>query len=175
MRHKQLLPITIYCLALGMAAAAVASAESPTECSLKTAMSSAEFEAAGLKKLTSEELEKLDRWLNCEPGAKHKTTEPAQQAQFVASTTAAATQTRTSNTVEQVSYPLTSVIIGSFHGWSGDTRFHLENGQTWAQRDNSRYSYSGTDLNVSINKNFMGYYWLTHLATGKKIPVKRID
>ena len=156
-------------------AAAVASAESPAKCSLKAVMSSAEFEAAGLKKLTSDELEKLDRWLNCEPGAKHKPTEPVKQAQFVVPTTAAATKTLTPNNVGQVSYPLKSVIVGSFHGWSGDTRFHLENGQTWSQRDNSRYSYSGTDLNVSINKNFMGFYWLTHSATGKKIPVKLID
>ena len=165
--------MAIFSLSLVMAAAATA--ESPAECSLKTAMSSAEFEAAGLKKLTSVELEELDRWLNCEPQAEQNPAEPAQQVQLVVPAAVAATQTRSSNTVEQVSYPLKSAIVGSFHGWSGGTRFHLENGQTWSQRDKSRYSYGGTDLSVSVNKNFMGYYWLTLLATGQKVPVKLVD
>ena len=52
--------------------------------------------------------------------------------------------------------------------------FYLDNGQIWKQRLRGRHVYNGDDTRVVIKKNFMGFYKLTHLATGKSVGVKLV-
>lgn len=162
----------------GLVAATLAihasSSDPVADCSLKTSMSASEFETAGLNKLTMEELRELDRWLNCNTDAEISATAPRQQPKLIVPASASAAGAATATKQAEPTYPLESAITGSFSGWSGDSRFVLENGQTWKQRNNERYTYSGTDKRISINKNFLGYYWLTLVATGEKVPVKLV-
>ena len=82
--------------------------------SLRSLMTSGEFSAAGLGKLSSDELRILDRWVSV----------------FAFDLL----RTRHSG----CSPPIESKIDGQFRGWSGDTIFKLTNGQIWQQ---SSYDY----------------------------------
>ena len=142
-----------------------------TACSLQATMSEAQFSAAGLHKLTAEELAVLDRWLDCDPAA----VAAPHQAAAMAVPAAVPEASPTVATPEAASFPLQSTLLAPFSGWTGGTLFQLENGQTWRQRDKASYRYEGSDRRVSINKNFLGYYWLTLEATGEKVPVKPLN
>ncbi len=44
----------------------------------------------------------------------------------------------------------------------------------WQQRLKGRYAYDGGDSSVVINRNFLGYYKMTLVATGNGVGVERI-
>ena len=119
-------------------------------------MSSAEFSAAGLEGLSVEELEALNAWL-------------------VRYTAGEAAILRVDNKeVREASkdFELHSRITGNFRGWSGETLFRLENGQIWRQRLRSRYAYIGpSNPEIRITRNWMGFYKLTVVETGKGVGV----
>ena len=77
--------------------------------SLRVLMTSGEFGAAGLGKLSSDELRSLDRWVS-----------------GFAFDLLRARRGGCSPAIE-------STIDGTFEGWSGDTIFKLTNGQIWQQ------------------------------------------
>src|ERR1051326_1846118 len=81
--------------------------------SIKQAMSSEEFHKAGLDKLTDEELQNLDRWLQ---GDREKTAKKA--------------AARTSRTKMDL---VVSRVAGSFPGLTGNTIIELEDGTVWRQ------------------------------------------
>ena len=64
---------------------------------------------------------------------------------------------------------------GEFTGWNGPTRFPLKNGQVWETKSTRRYSYSATDPEVEITRNWIGSYKMRILDTDKAISVKRIQ
>ena len=69
-------------------------------------------------------------------------------------------------------FELLSRIEGNFRGWSGETVFHLENGQLWRQRLQGRYTYTGPpNPEVRISRNWMGYYKLTIIENGRGVGV----
>ncbi len=73
----------------------------------------------------------------------------------------------------QKDFELVSRISGDFSGWDGETVFRLENGQVWRQRLRGRYFYSGPPQpEVRITRNYLGFYKLTVVETGKSIGVK---
>jgi hypothetical protein len=87
--------------------------------SIKETMTPEEFKAAGLDKLSKEELKNLDAKLQ---GATH------------AAETKAATQARMQAEVDQVRKDIIfSRVDGEFHGINGHTLIKLENGTTWKQ------------------------------------------
>ena len=67
-----------------------------------------------------------------------------------------------------------SRINGNFDGWSGSTRFTLENGQVWEQRRGNRWKVSLVNTEVHIKKNFMGAFEMEVLSEGRSIGVRRI-
>ncbi len=71
--------------------------------------------------------------------------------------------------------PFEAEIVGPFSGWSGKTVFTLSNGQVWRQRNGSNYRHTAQGQTVAVKKNFMGYWTLTVLSSGRTVGVRRID
>lgn len=125
---------------------------------IRVLMSPEEFRAAGLERLTPEELEALDRWLvrftAQDPDPLQRDSEAVGQAQH--------------------DIVVRANIIGDFSGWSGETVFELNNGQVWRQRHKDNFNYTGADRAVEIRKNLLGFYKMTHLASGNSVGVSRV-
>ncbi len=122
-------------------------------------MTPEEYRAAGLDKLSPEELESLDKWL----------------IRYTVGDSA--TLRRSNEEVRKAEENLTiqANITGDFTGWSGETTFKLDNGQVWRQRIRGRFNYSGGERAVEIRKNFLGFYMMTHQESGKTVGVTRVD
>ncbi|HJW38946.1 MAG TPA: hypothetical protein VJ420_10050 [Candidatus Udaeobacter sp.] len=89
--------------------------------SIKEMMSPEEFKAAGLNKLSSEQLEKLNAWLQGYREATEKVTEKKTEKRV------AATQSFFHRE------PIVSRVDGSFAGLKGHTVIKLEDGTVWKQ------------------------------------------
>lgn len=71
-----------------------------------------------------------------------------------------------------------AVVEGTFRGWSGKTRFPLDNGQIWMQKQNASYSYNtkaDDEAVVVIEKVSYDQYRLIYTKTGAHVPVTRIQ
>ncbi|KGE04107.1 hypothetical protein [Pseudohaliea rubra] len=121
-------------------------------------MSAEEFEAAGLDKLSDAERDALDNWL---------LRYTARDAETLRSTSEDVREAEQEARIE-------ARVRTPFRGWNGNTLFYLENGQVWQQRLEGRFAYEGGDREVILDKNFFGFWRLTHVATGRKVGVKRI-
>ena len=100
----------------------LASAQVETGASIQQLMSPEEFKAAGLNKLSSEELQKLDAWLQGYRETTEKTTEKRVEKK-VASRSLLSFKMDT----------IVSRVDGSFGGLKGRTLIKLEDGTTWKQ------------------------------------------
>jgi hypothetical protein len=180
-RHAFLLFVTL-CFALGTGSV---SAE------LQDDMDEAEFRAAGLHKLSADELAALNRWLNRAPEASQAATDSAAPVAQAPSTPVtfppAKAKTPPVNEVtefgqEQLEVPvaaeiptaITARLQGEFRGWDGKTIFRLDNGQVWQQRVGGKYRSSTlVDPEVELVKGRFGYY-MEILSSGRSVGVKRI-
>ena len=98
--------------------------------SIKEMMSPAEFNAAGLNKLSADELQKLDAWLQ---GYRQVTEQTAEKK-----ATARASRTKMDLIVSRVD--------GQFNGLMGRTIIRLEDGTVWKQANaDDRYRAKVTD------------------------------
>jgi hypothetical protein len=98
--------------------------------SIKEMMSPEEFKAAGLNKLSADELQKLDAWLQ----GYRQTTEQAAEKKA----TARASRTKMDLIVSRVD--------GQFNGLTGRTIIRLEDGTVWKQANaEDRYRAKVTD------------------------------
>jgi hypothetical protein len=98
--------------------------------SIKEIMSPEEFKAAGLNKLSADELQKLDAWLQ---GYRQVTEQTAEKK-----ATARASRTKMDLIVSRVD--------GSFQGLTGRTIIRLEDGTVWKQANaEDRYRSKVTD------------------------------
>src|SRR5215475_10398063 len=98
--------------------------------SIKEMMSPAEFNAAGLNKLSADELQKLDAWLQ---GYRQITEQKAEKK-----ATARAVRTKMDVIVSRVD--------GSFNGLTGRTIIRLEDGTVWKQANaDDRYRSKNPD------------------------------
>jgi hypothetical protein len=87
--------------------------------SLQQRMSSAEFKAAGLDKLSPEELARLDQWLAAHPVVKTRMVSSSGKPVFYADSAKR--------------QKITAHIAGHFGGWQGVSQLTLDNGQVWKQ------------------------------------------
>ena len=124
---------------------------------LRSMMGVEAFQAAGLDKLSPEEMQKLDQWL----------------LQFLAHDSQQVIHAD-ENIKELQKVPVQRRIAGHFSGWKGKTVFTLDNGEVWRQRLSGRYAVSLESPEVEIYRNFVGYYELRILETGRKIGVTRV-
>ncbi|MFT7286560.1 MAG: hypothetical protein ACI87W_000668 [Halieaceae bacterium] len=125
---------------------------------VQTLMSESEFREAGLGKLSAQELQALDRWL-------------------IRYTVGEAPVIRRENAEvreAEKAFNVEASITGDFRGWNGDTIFRLDNEQVWKQRLDGRFAYSGNDGRVRIERNFMGFFRLVHLDSGRAVGVTRL-
>ncbi len=127
---------------------------------IENLMTAKEFQDAGLDHLNERELKALNAWL----------------INYTAGTAAVLVQSNEEVKAAKSEAAIVSRIQGDFTGWTGETLFRLENGQIWRQRLSGRYKYSGPpNPEVSISRNFMGFYKMTVTETGKSIGVKLVN
>ena len=101
--------------------------------SIKGMMSAEEFKAAGLNKLSADELQKLDAWLQ---GYRQVTEQTAEKK----ATTKAAAESHAKLDL------LVSRVDGTFNGLTGRTVIRLEDGTVWKQANaDDRYRSRVTD------------------------------
>lgn len=148
--------LVLACL-LALCASANAQTTAPT---LEERMSQAEFHAAGLDKLSPEELAQLNAWLSAHGGAVRYVTSGG--------ATVFDTDQGERTTIE-------SSIEGPFFGWNGQTVFTLANGQQWAQAESSHYD-AGKYENpkVRIKPMMLGSWLLVVDGCGCSVRVRRV-
>lgn len=123
-------------------------------------MSQAQFHAAGLDKLSPEELKNLNDWLRAH---------------------ASTTTTVVTPTGQPVFYPkdserevVESRIDGKFTGWRGKTVFRLENGQEWTQAESGSFTNGSYDHpKVRVKPMLLGSWLLSIEACGCSVRVTR--
>lgn len=160
---KLTLPASLLATCL-LAASAVSPASAQSFSTLEERMSVVQFRAAGLEKLSPEELAALNAWLQQNVGAG-----------TAAIAAAPATQDRTGFQEDTDKSVVVSRLIGPFQGWRGKTRFELENGQVWQQVGSD--GWSGVNLEspqVTIKPGFMGSWSLKVEGYNTSTKVKRI-
>ena len=152
----------------------LSAAESPFP-GIETLMTPEERAAAGIDGLSPAQLDALNRWLGTylgEPEAVPVVESAPQAAQQATTNTSAAPREYGAPPPEF--QPFTSRIKGEFTGWSGNTRFELENGELYEQRRPGRWRTQLVNPEVRISKNFLGAYDLEIVAEGRSIGVKRL-
>ena len=77
--------------------------------------------------------------------------------------------------VEDEINQITSRILGEFKGWSGYTKFQLENGQIWEQSSEGLLIVRINNPTVIIKKSFFGTYNLNVEGANSTIKVRRIQ
>ena len=77
--------------------------------------------------------------------------------------------------VEDETNQITSRILGEFKGWSGYTKFQLENGQIWQQSSEGLLIVRINNPTVIIKKSFFGTYNLNVESVNSTIKVRRIQ
>ena len=120
-------------------------------------MTEQELEATGVKDLSRQQVEALNTWL----------------IRYTANE-APVLQVENEEVIEVVKQGMTSKIVGEFNGWSGKTRFVLENGQIFEQRRPGRWKITLNNPEVLITQNLMGAYDMEVVSEGKSIGVRRL-
>ena len=77
--------------------------------------------------------------------------------------------------VEDETDQITSRILGEFKGWSGYTKFQLENGQIWQQSSKGLLIVRINNPTVIIKKSFFGTYNLNVEGVNSTVKVRRIQ
>ncbi|GAB3062080.1 hypothetical protein [Stenotrophomonas tumulicola] len=163
----RLLACTLALLALPLAA----SAQRVVDRDLQQEMSPSEFKAAGLDKLSADELSRLNHWL---------------QGTVEAATTQAVEAAREEGRQEVIvknrgffdfgsREPITSVLPGAFNGFAKGRIYMLANGQHWEQTDAA--SLGGVrrlDPEVSIAPGVGGAWYLQIPGVNTRAKVKRV-
>lgn len=137
--------------------------------SLEEQMTGKEFDAAGLEKLTPEELEALNQWIRSRSLATldqaRTTTLPGDARGF--ENQAIENMPRTT---------ITSRLAGTFSGWDGETVFELENGMIWEQADNDKFYIRPVENPaVTIEPGAFGTWRLSVEDYGSEVRVERIQ
>ncbi len=125
---------------------------------IKALMTDEEREASGVNDLSRRQLQALNTWL----------------VRYTANE-APVLQAENEEVIEVERQGMTTRIVGQFNGWSGRTRFELENGQVFEQRRPGRWKTSLDNPEVRVSQNFMGSYELEVLSEGRSIGVRRVS
>ena len=143
---------------------------------LEQQMTAGEFRAAGLDKLSAEELANLNRWLQ---GQVQETTVAVEQAreegrqQARQQAEAEAVGRRAGSTPDG---PINSSIVGEFNGFGRGLRYTLENGQVWEQTDATRLEgVQMSNPGVTINSGVFGTWYLRVDGYNARAKVRRVD
>jgi len=142
--------------------------------SLEEQMSGKEFTAAGLNKLTTEELEALNNWIRSHSVA--TLDQPKDGKYDVATVQGDERGFKNKKNSKQDRSPITSRVKGSFTGWSGHTLFALENGMIWEQSDKEKfYIQEVQNPEITIQPGRFGTWRLSVDGHDSNCRVKRIQ
>ena len=138
--------------------------------SVEERMSSADFKAAGLDKLSPEELAKLNAFIRNEVDRR------AAQAHE------AGIREQDRNDASKIGFrdyhgdrdEIVSGIVGEFHGWDGGTSITLENGQVWRQTEPDRFVIRLDHAVAHIKPGLMGTWFLQVEGYGSTTKVERV-
>ncbi len=124
-------------------------------------MSQAEFHAAGLEKLSPQELQQLNGWIDSHGGSTVKYVSASGAPVFYPDASE-------KKVIEQH-------IVGTFTGWRGKTVWTLDNGQQWKQAEGGLLDAGKIqDPAVKIKPMILGS-WLMYVdGCGCSIHVERI-
>jgi len=163
MRQKKFL------LSFALAALVAGAASAQQFSSLEERMTEAEFKAAGLDKLSPEELARLNAFIA------GQNAQAAQSAGVVPGATPGA-DTRGFYQRSGPQGEIITSITGEFRGWSGaGTRFVLDNGQIWETTDSStRLAVKLTNPEVIIEPGVLDSWYLRVAGYNTRAKVKRI-
>jgi len=147
--------------------ATVAAADFST---LEERMSSAEFKAAGLDKLSAAELQQLNGWLQA-----HGLTKAGAASTGAGRTDDVGFKPKSGLFGDSADGPITSRIKGRFTGWTGSSRFELDNGQVWEQVDGEAFNVKAIENPaVTIAPKMMGSWLLKVDGYNRTTRVTRI-
>jgi hypothetical protein len=157
--------------AIALAAAFIASplayAQKP-QSTLEERLSAAQFKAYGLDKLSAEELQGLNEWLQGR-GA-------IDSAGNMQRESAGSSSKRRFVEDDSERVAVSANIVGEFYGWNGNTIFKLDNGQEWQQSEAG--AYSGPKVSspaVTIKpKSFSSWLLVLDDCSSCRVSVKRI-
>lgn len=165
---------------LAALAPALAQQSLPERTRLKQQMSADDFKAAGLDKLSSAELARLEAWLNREVSA--------QAAVAVEQAVAQARETAREEGRQEVvaknrgffhfgsDEPIESRISGEFNGFGKGRKYRLENGQVWEQTDSAALAgVRKSSPDVRIRPGVLGAWWLKIDGYNTQAKVQRVE
>ena len=131
---------------------------------LEERLSEAQFKSYGLDKLTPQELQGLNNWLQGEVAAKVAAA-PASQDDF--------RQGFKPKETERIE--IKARLAGTFTGWTGSTVFKLDNGQEWQQAESGGYNAQSVEnADVTIKPKAFGNWLLVVEQCQCRIAVRRI-
>ena len=155
-RPRHLLPLLLILPLCGMTALA-----QPPSAGLQQRMTSAEFKAAGLDKLSSQELQNLDTWLRTHAKTATKVVDSSGKPVFY-----------TDNNKRQKIF---AHIKGHFSGWGGNNEYTLDNGQVWKQVGSDTVSCMTADNpSAKVKPSFMGDWLMYVTGCNDSVHVKRV-
>lgn len=118
---------------------------------LERQMSPQEFQAAGLDKLSPQELESLNAWLGRKISSETGLAAAAAKREVE--------QNNRGFLNFGSSEPIVAKFIGEFRGFHKGRRYVLDNGQVWQQTDDSTLSVRLNDPVVRITPGRIGQVW----------------
>lgn len=128
---------------------------------LQQRMSPEEFKAAGLDKLSPDELNNLDNWLSGHGKVVTKVVDQSGKPVFYPSSEKAG--------------PVQAHVQGHFTGFNGQSQFTLDNGQVWQQADGTKVSCLSSDNpKVAIRRSLMGNWMMAVDGCSDNATVKRV-
>ncbi len=156
-------PLPFVAVLAALSAAALPAAAEAVDPRLEERMSSEEFRAAGLDRLSREQLDYLNRWLGAKEPAAIAAPPPRSGVAAVGGDSVAPPRRER----------IDSRIVGVFHGWRGRTLVTLENGQKWRQSESGSHGDVVLDgPEVTIKPMSMGSWLMIVKGCNCSIRVK---
>jgi len=144
--------------------------------SLEEQMTGKEFTAAGLDKLSAEELAALNNWIRAHSLATLDAPAAGAATAAVAAEASTGDQRGFKSKGDEDDTPITSRIVGRFSGWDGQTVFRLENGMIWVQDDKDTFYIKPIDNPpVTIEPRMFGKWHLSVEGYNSDCRVRRIQ
>lgn len=145
--------------------------------SLEEQMTGKEFMAAGLDKLSQEELDALNAWIrNRSLGTLDAPRAAVAAGAGAASTDDGGDRRGFPSWDGEEDEPIRSRIVGEFNGWDGQTIFKLENGMIWVQDDRDKFFARDVENPVAVIEPGMFDSWHLHIEGYRaECKVKRIQ
>ena len=140
--------------------------------SVEEQMTGKEFTAAGLDKLSQQELDVLNDWIRRHSVATLDTPKTGTEiANLGEDQRGLKRESKDEDRTEII-----STIVGKFTGWDGQTTFKLENGMIWIQADKDKFYTKEVENPTVIIKPGLFGTWHLHLdGFNSNCRVKRIQ